>query len=219
MPGLFETIRVRQGGVPLLAQHLARLEASCAALRLTAPSPGLAERVLAHAAAGELVVRVTLGERGERIETRPVPPDDAMRIVFSGTRHEPYPHKTTDRDVFERARARVVPYRAEEAILLTGDGLLAEGCVSSVAFWLGDALCTPALDLGILPGIGRARILALARERRIAVREGHFSRSEVEGLPLFLVNSVRGVVETTVHAQRPPLRDDRTSHLAARFWG
>ena len=219
MPGLFETIRIRDGAVPFLAQHVARLTASCQALSQAPPSPGIEGRIAAHAAAGDLIVRVTLDARGERIETRPLPAAAPMRIVFSGTRHEPYPHKTSDREVFDRARSRVVPYRADEAILFNADGMLAEGCVTSVFFWLGDTLCTPTLDVGILPGIGRARVLAVARERGLQVREGRFTRAEIEGLPVFLTNAVRGVLETAVHGDWRRPRDDRTRILAERFWG
>jgi branched-subunit amino acid aminotransferase/4-amino-4-deoxychorismate lyase len=217
--GLFETIRVRGGAIPFLERHVKRLTASSQALGRTGPAPGVEQRILAHAAAGEIVVRLALGARGERIETRPVPEPGPMRIVFSGTRYEPYPHKTTDRAVFDRARGRVVPYRADEVILLTGDGFLAEGCVTSVFFWLGQELCTPALDIGILPSIGRARVLELACALGLPVREGRFTRGEVEGLPLFLVNSVRGVVEAAFHGAYGHAADDRTRRLAAAFWG
>jgi len=219
MTGLFETIRVRQGQVPFLDRHLARLAASCAALGMPVPTPGVEWRVLGHVAAGEVVVRLTIDGRGERVETRPVPDPGPMRIVFSGTRHEPYRHKTTERAVFDRARGRVVPYRADEAILMTGGGVLAEGCVTSVFFWLGQVLCTPSLDVGILPSIGRARVLEVARSLGVSVREGHFTRAEAEGLPVFLANSVRGVVETAFHGVWGVAPDDRTRRLAAAFWG
>ena len=219
MSGLFETIRVRGGRAPFLPQHLARLTASAQALGRPGPEPGFADRILARGGDGDMVVRATLSERGERIEPRAVPPDAPMRIVFSGTRHEPYPHKTTDRETFDRARSRVVPYRADEVILLTGEGVLAEGCVTNLFFWLGSELCTPSLDLGILPGIGRARVLEIAAARGIAVKEGHVRRAEVEGLPLFLVNAVRGIVETTQHGRSGEVGDDRTRPLAQAFWG
>jgi branched-subunit amino acid aminotransferase/4-amino-4-deoxychorismate lyase len=197
---------------------VARLTNSCRALGRTPPSAGLLERLSAQAS-GELVLRVTIDGRGERIEPRPVPPAEPMRVVVSGTRHEPYPHKSTDRAVFDRARTRVVPYRADEAILLTGDGMLAEGCVTNVFFWLGEQLCTPSLEVGVLPGVGRARVIELAGERKIPVREGLFPRPEVEGLPLFLVNAVRGVVETIKHGDWRRQKDDRTLALAEGFWG
>ena len=219
MTGLFETIRIRHGAAPFLARHLARFGASCDALGRERPAPGLEERIASHGGTGDAVVRVTLDARGERIEARAVPPAEPMRIVISGTRHEPYVHKTTAREVFDRARARVVPFRADEAILFNGDAFLAEGCVTNVFFWQASTLCTPALDLGILPGVGRARVLELARERGIAVEEGHYRRPDMEGLPVFLVNAVRGVVETTVHGDWRKPRDDRTRGLADRFWG
>ncbi len=218
MVTLFETMRARGGRVPLLERHLARLASSCAALGVPPPDESLADRVRAQALAGDLVIRVSVDRGGDRIEPRAAPADGAMRIVFSGTRHEPYPHKTTDRAVFDRARARVVPYRADEAILLTADGDLAEGCITSVFFWLGDTLCTPALDLGILPGVGRARVLELARERGIPLREGRFRRAEAQGLPIFLVNAVRGVVGATFFGDRRAAGDDRTRLMAEAFW-
>jgi len=219
--GLFETIRVKDGKVPFLERHIARLSASCQALERPAPAPEIAERIRQHhsASTGDIIMRVTLDERGERIDNRPVPEPGPMRIVFSGTHHQPYPHKTTDRAVFDRARSRVVPYRADETVMLTSDGVLAEGAVTNVFFWLGSVLCTPSLDLGILPGIGRARVLEIARERKIEVREDHFSRTDIQGLPMFLVNSVRGVLETTVHGDWRRERDDRTLRLAEHFWG
>jgi branched-subunit amino acid aminotransferase/4-amino-4-deoxychorismate lyase len=219
MTGLFETMRVRDGTMPLLERHLARLAASCAALGMQPPAPGLAGRIAPHSAAGDAVVRVTIAARGERIEVRALPEPGPMRVVFSGTRYQPYPHKTTDRAVFDLARSRVVPYRAEEAILLTAEGHIAEGCVTSVFFWLGAELCTPSLDLGILPSIGRARVIEVAARLGTPVREGRFTRTEVEGLPVFLVNSVRGVVETAVHGRRDSSADDRTTRIAAAFWG
>lgn len=216
--GLFETLRLREGQVPFLERHLARLEQSCRTLGIAPPTPGLDQRLLAEAHRGDAVLRVTLDARGERIEARSVPPSGPMRIVYSGTRHQPYPHKLVDRSVFVRARSRVVPYRADEAILLTDDGLLAEGCVTNVFVWHADTLWTPSLDLGILPGVGRARVLEVAAALGIPVREGHFSRDEALGLPLFLVNAVRGVMETTQHGAQHPEQDDRTRRIAEQFW-
>ena len=219
MSGLFETIRVREGTIPFREAHLVRLRAGLATFGLPALPAGIEERLADHARAGEAVLRLTADVGGPRIETRPVPKASPMRIVISGTRHEPYPLKRTERGVFERARERVVPFRADEVLLLTGDGFLAEGCITSVFFWVGDTLCTPGLDLGILPGIGRARVLELAARRSIRVREGGFLRAEFEGLSLFLVNAVRGIVEITRHGEWRPPRDERTARLAAAFWG
>jgi len=219
MAGVFETIRVRGGQMPFLERHLARLREACAALDAGAVDEALGARIQESVKAPDMVIRVTIEEGQERVETRAAPPAEPMRVVFSGTAHQPYPWKSTDRAVFDRARGRVVPYRADEVILLAEGGVIAEGCISSVFFWLGTTLCTPSLDLGILPGIGRARLIELARSLGIPVQQGLFTKAEAQGLPLFLVNSVRGIMETTRHGdRRSPVGDDRTSKLADRFW-
>ncbi len=220
MAGLFETIRFRNGVAPFLDQHLERLATSCRALGRPEPAAGFAARIAAHPHGGDAIIRVTLDERGERIESRPAPAPEPLRIVWSGTRHEPYTHKVTDRRVFDLARARVVPFRADEALLFAAGGIVAEGCVTSIFFWHGPALLTPSLDVGILPGIGRARVIAMAREKKLEVREGRFERAEIEGLPIFLVNAVRGILETTVHGEwRGARGDSRTRALVEHFWG
>jgi branched-subunit amino acid aminotransferase/4-amino-4-deoxychorismate lyase len=216
--GLFETVRVRRGGIPFLDAHFGRLSRGLEELGLPPPGPGLRDRLLAHAAQGEAVVRLTVDEQGERVETRAVPPETPMRVAVSGTPHQPYPRKSTDREVFEAARDRIVPYRADEALLLTRDRMLAEGCITSVFFFRADTLCTPSLELGILPGVGRWRVLELARGRGIGVEEGAYPEGYWEGLPMFLVNAVRGVIPVRRQGENHPLVDDRISRLAGWFW-
>ena len=70
------------------------------------------------------------------------------------------------------ARREAVRAGAAEGILLNPRGFLAEGAHSNL-FWLGQdrILRTPALDVGILPGITREKVLAVARKLGIAVAE------------------------------------------------
>lgn len=218
MSGVFETLRVRGGRLPFLAAHLVRLAAAapCAGL---AVAPGLRGRLLAYAAGGDAVVRVTVDAAGEAITTRPVPA--AVRLFnlqLSTVSHQPYPFKSTDRALFDRARAAAVDSGAHEALLLTSGGFLAEGAITSVAFWRDGALCLPSLDLGILPGIGRDRLLAVAREQGGAVEQGRYPRAAWDGRPLVLVNAVRGIVEVATLDGVVLPRDPRTSRLATLFW-
>ena len=213
---VYETIRVREGRIPFLAEHLARLGAGAAELGIRV-APGLDERIRAAAATPELVLRVTVATESERIEPRPVPTERLVRIVIASLHHAPYRLKTTHRETFERARAEAVRRGANEAVLLTADGLLAEGTITAVTFWDG-ALCLPDLALGILPSIGRARLIALAREAGMAVRTGNWTRGDWVGKPLLLVNSVRGMMEAeTLEGQLLP-RAPALGALVSRFW-
>jgi branched-subunit amino acid aminotransferase/4-amino-4-deoxychorismate lyase len=71
-------------------------------------------------------------------------------------------------------------------------------------------LCTPAQDLGILPGIGRTRVMELT-----AVSEARAPVTALHRRSLFLVNAVRGVVEIADFEGRPVPRDRRSAELAA----
>jgi len=91
---------------------------------------------------------------------------------------------------------------------------VAEGTVWTVFWWDGSALHTPALALGILPGIGRARVLEIAN----GVEEARAPEPALRGKTLFLTNAVRGIVPIASLDQAPVPTDSRTSELATRFW-
>src|SRR5438552_14985128 len=81
-------------------------------------------------------------------------------------------------------------------------------------WWDGDRLHTKAEDVGMLPGIGRARVLELAG----TVEQGRYPRQAIEGKSLFLSNAVRGIVPfAALDGVRVPA-DPRTAELARRFW-
>jgi branched-subunit amino acid aminotransferase/4-amino-4-deoxychorismate lyase len=83
-----------------------------------------------------------------------------------------------------------------------------------VFWWENRRLCAPALELGILPGVGRARVLELAGE----VEERRSSWKDVRGLSLFLVNAVRGVVKVSAVQDDAVPASSETDKLAAQFW-
>jgi len=86
--------------------------------------------------------------------------------------------------------------------------------VWTVFWWDGDTLRTPTLDLGILPGIGRARVLELAA----GVGQGRYVEDALAGKSLFLTNAVRGVVPLASLDGATLPGDARTGDLARRFW-
>ncbi|HWO87738.1 MAG TPA: aminotransferase class IV [Gemmatimonadales bacterium] len=210
---LIETMRVRNGHVPFLERHLRRLARSAAALGVAVPED-LEARVLAARAGAEGVLRVVLGDAALEVEARPVPEQVSGRLALAREPYVAYPHKTTDRERFDRAHREAGDAGAVDAVFLADGGLLAEGAITSVFGWIGEALWTPPLSLGILPGVGRSRVLDVAQELGVPVLEELLSWDEVKEQPLFLVNAVRGVIEP---ADSP--RDQRTALVAARFWG
>jgi len=72
---------------------------------------------------------------------------------------------------------------------------------------------TPAEELGILPGIGRSRIMELT-----GVQEARVELSALAGRSMFFVNAVRGIVEISRLLGEPVPRDLRTAELSSAFW-
>jgi branched-subunit amino acid aminotransferase/4-amino-4-deoxychorismate lyase len=206
---LIETIRIRQGVAPLWYLHLRRLAVSCKTLGI--PLPG---ELPPPEGGPDRIHRIQVGMRGVQISERLVESTEPMKLIISRVAHHAYPHKTTDRAQFERALDTARGAEADDALLLTPGGYVAETAICSVLWWEDGTLCGPALDLGILPGVGRARVAELVGE----VQERHSTWNEVRERSPFLVNSVRGVVKIG-SVQGEPVRPSRdTEALARRFW-
>lgn len=136
-----------------------------------------------------------------------------MDIVIAATRHAPYPHKVVARDRFAAALEEARAAGADDALLVTADGVVAEGTSWSIFWWDEDRLATPPLRLGILPGVARARVLDL-----VAGIERESQPAQLMGKSMFATNAVRGVVPIR-HLNRVALPSDpRTARLAGRFW-
>ena len=211
--GVFETIRVRTGRAPFLERHAARLAAACQALDLPLPGHPLADLVAPWLGPGDVVVRVEVAGPEVRVTTRPVPSAAPLTVILATVPHTPYPHKTTSRAAFETAQAEAQAAGADDALLLTASGLVAEGAVWSMFWWEADRLATPALTLGVLPGIARARIMAL-----VPTIEREQQPDELVGRGVFAANAVRGIIPIRSLGGGLVPDDPRTARLAARFW-
>ena len=212
--GLIETMRVREGRIPFLERHLARLERSLRALGLPRPARDVAALVTPFSGTGNAVLRVEVCDGRATVTVRELPALDAPAVITASEPHRPYPHKTTERDCFVDAAEEAEIAEADDALLLTPEGWVAEGTVWNVFWWDGDRLHTPAEDVGILPGIGRARVLELAG----TVEQGRYRRQALEGKSLVLTNAVRGIVPLASLDGVRVKDDPRTAELARRFW-
>lgn len=206
---LIETLRVQNGHAPLLPLHRARLAASCHALDLPLPEIPPVPAVAAS------TWRWSVGETGLETSLRPLPAAVPLTAVIAAGAFQPYPHKTADRSQFDRAAEEAAGRGADAGILLSGGGAVAEGSIWSVFWWEGADVAAPPLHLGILPGVARARIAALA---------GPLLEREVDPAAWgrrspFVANAVRGPVAVAELEGRVVAQSPATARLAALFWG
>ena len=180
--GVFETALLRHGRYFRPAAHFARFAESAAALALAAPPARLLEdvaRELAHRNGlrdGSFRVTLTRGVRGRPTLFATLRPPDpewvrraaiGWRLITARTRRPstaavPAQLKALGRTYALLARHEASLAGADDALLLTDAGEVCEGPTWNVFWRVGDALFTPALELGVLAGITRTVLLDLA---------------------------------------------------------
>ena len=90
----------------------------------------------------------------------------------------------------ELRRATTDDFAADEAVMRTTDGYLAEGATSNLFFVDEGTLKTPTTDLPILPGVTRSVVLDLADDEGFPIRQGRYTLDDLrEADEAFLTNS------------------------------
>ncbi len=232
--GVFETVRTRAGRPLLWAAHYARLCASCAALGLEAPPPAdeLAARItrllasIALPAAAVKIVRFRdFSRTAELITARDIPYSIAdtlrgfrLQTFRQGERDGRLTgHKTLNylENLLARRTAQAAGY--DEALFVTPAGRVLEGAVSSLFIVKDGHARTPPLAAGILPGVARARVLALIGPER--VQESPITLDEVFAADeCFITNALMGVMPvSTIDAHKFRPHSPETTALRHAF--
>jgi 4-amino-4-deoxychorismate lyase len=238
---VFETLRVYAGRPFALREHLERLGASARRLGLAAPDAGELGALVAlvvAAAAPDCSLRFTLtaGREGRGaplliVTAQGLPPDleavraRGIRLVSLQLGIDPRSRrdapwlldgvKSTSYAVNMAAWAEARRRGADDAVFVAADGSLLEGPVTNVWWRRGRVLHTPTLDLGILAGVTRARLLRAAPAEGYRVEEGRYPVAHLAAADeAFTSSSVREVVPV-VALDDGPVGDGRPGPAAA----
>jgi branched-subunit amino acid aminotransferase/4-amino-4-deoxychorismate lyase len=203
-------MRLRQGKVPLWDLHRARLERSARALGILLP-----DELAPPVGGADRVCRLELTARGRLYwsDRKPGTPEH-LRLRTCAVPHRGYRYKSTDRAWLDAARLEAAAAGADDALLVTEAGLVAESSVWSVLWWADGRLCAPPLALGILPGVARERLAAMVG----GIVEQTLPATELSSRSPFLANAARGVVFTSEVDGQPVPATEGTARLRAEFW-
>jgi branched-chain amino acid aminotransferase len=110
---------------------------------------------------------------------------------------------------------------ADDAVMENVEGHLTESTTSNLFFVREGALYTPSLETGILEGITRSDVIAIARERGIRVHEGAYAADELRRADEAIITSTtRGIMPIGTLDGRPlgdPARRPVTDRLRAAY--
>ncbi len=218
--GCYEILRTWNGVVGDTEAHLDRLYETAKFLVLrTIDRQKLTEalyKTIVAAGPGEHRIRIMLtrgeGPFGARLkeigpgsaiviveELPEQPAEIALAVVdWSLPRREQRGHKTLSfvDNIIARELARAAD--ADEAVRLDPDGNVIEGATSNIFIVTDGDVSTPSTDGGALPGITRARVLALCDKLELTSRVRDLTVRDLRGADeIFITSSLRGVVPVT----------------------
>jgi para-aminobenzoate synthetase / 4-amino-4-deoxychorismate lyase len=161
-----------ESGIALLELHLARLSVSAAELGFALDRHAVrnAIQALCFEASGPAKVRLLVARSGAyslEIADLPAALGAPMACIALPLPIDPADwrlrHKTSDREFYDAGLAVARANGADEALFVRDDGLVTEGCFTSLFVERGGQLLTPPAGLGLLPGVLRRSLLNAGR--------------------------------------------------------
>jgi branched-chain amino acid aminotransferase len=195
--GVFEVIRLYGGRPFALADHLDRLQRSAGAIELPVDRDALEGEIgplLERFGHNEGQLRIVITRGGRRILLTEALPPRGETVALASVRYSPSVILTGVKSLSYGANmqaTRIAQGRgADEALLVRPDDIVLEAPTSTLFWATGEgALRTPAIEVGILESITRARIV-----RELEVEEGSWTLDEVLGAgEAFLASTTREV--------------------------
>jgi len=208
--GIYETMRVYEGVVFKIDEHLKRLlrSASLIGLDILKTDDEIKSAIYDTLLANELseaYVRLTVSRGYGEIGLDPdLCKEPTFIIIAEKFRHYPRSYyeegirlhiASVRRNIKEALNPQIKSLNflnnilakieakkadANEAVMLNAAGHLAEGTVSNIFFMKDGVLHTPSVECGILDGITRSLVIDLAINNAVPVKEGEYGPGELK---------------------------------------
>lgn len=207
---------VSEGKVRSLTLHFERFSQWVAAVapQLSSQLPKFFELVIAALPdTGRWFPRMELhlasdpadGETGELedslyLRLREAP--DQLGPITLWTLDEPDPRsqpniKGPDLSLCMQLRRRAQLHSADEAVILTKTGEVAEGALAALVWWRGDVLCGPSDSVPWLPSVTRQEVFSVAQQMGFKTRLEDAKPADLVGLEIWALSSLQGIRPVT----------------------
>lgn len=105
----------------------------------------------------------------------------------------------------------------EEVIMLNVDGDVAEGSSDNIFIYDGKRLRTPATPLGALPGVTRGAVLEIARKAGIATDEGRIRPEDLYAAEECFLTGTAAELVPVVRIDGRPIKDGNVGPMVAQL--
>jgi branched-chain amino acid aminotransferase group I len=225
--GLYETMRAYNGKIFLLERHIKRMRKAAKMIGLAEKLAGIdlakaCKDMLAANGLKDARLRVTVsngesevtpwtdngGAPNVVVTTRAYTPftaakyNEGFRVAIASERRCRQSVVATMKSVNHlssvMARMEATALGLDEALLLNDNGNIAEGGGCNVFFVESEALLTPPLDSGILPGVTREMVIEIAAEAGIKVKEADIKPGNLKKFDeAFVTNAMIEIMPVT----------------------
>lgn len=226
--GLFETLKILDGKILFLNEHIRRLEESIVELRLKLDINKTnlvsdAYKLIEINKIKDGVLKVSYVKNNDKnyllLTTRENSYSDSdyekgFKLMFSETKRNENSIlcflKTNN--YLENLLAKEIASERgfDECLFLNTKDFISEGSVSNI-FWVKDnVVYTPSVECGILPGIVRGKVLECIKRLDIRVKIGEFTKENLlDSKEVFITNSVMDIMPVSLIEETSFTLDER----------
>lgn len=138
---------------------------------------------------------------------------ELKRSIVLATHHGRDPRtaprvKGPDLEAMTRLRTHAQRRGADDAVLLSPEGWVAEGSTTCLAWWRGDALCVPSSDIERIDGVTLRSVVALATALGIDVLYESVTPADLDGLEVWALNGLHGIRIVTSWVDGPATAEE-----------
>ncbi|MEA3285967.1 MAG: aminotransferase class IV [Candidatus Marinimicrobia bacterium] len=211
---LFETIRINRSNPFRLDRHMARMLSGMGTIHMEAESileeiPHILQTFITKNQVSNALVRIMITRgvsKGSPWSTQSDPavylsgrainptPDWPVKVIFVEEKDYPilrfHPAIKSGNYLGNMlAKKDAQNAGAFEPVFVNRDGYVTECAIRNIFFIKDDILLTPAVELGVLPGVIRDTIMELARRRGLRVRESLILKEAVQTMDEAFISS------------------------------
>ena len=105
--------------------------------------------------------------------------------------------KGPDLSACQKLRRKANLHGADEAVILSDEGYIADGALSSIMWWEGEVLCAPDDSTNWLPSITRELVLEIAQQAGFEIQLNRSRPEDLAGCEVWSLSALQGIRAAT----------------------